>query len=318
MKQDMNHTISPVLVGVAIGSLLLAACEVNPMSRTGTAIESPRITSSPSLQSQTPEMILETPTPSLFTPAPTESEVSEAALKSPDGRWKAVSSFTQLGETYRVRLVVSSTDDKNVWAPVDYTQSGVGYENPIPKAWSPDSRYFFYSMRQVSDGGCDFFPIESAWSRLDVETGSVTAFKLPTGRGFGMSPNGRYLAFGSLASPSEPVILDLQRATSVGALLPGDLRTEPTVQIGDFLWDPGSSEVVFVVATKDFCTGGSPVFHLLSIDAKSMALKTLIAESDVLIHPKEWPVPNELLVVDWNGRSWWIDAASGAPVSAPN
>jgi hypothetical protein len=235
-------------------------------------------------------------------------------MQSPDATWTATYSFQYLQDGYRVQLLVASSDGAISWSPINYTGHGEGYSFPFIRYWSPDSRYFFFAER-VAGGSCDFFPVEDHWVRLDVGNRQLNNYQLPEGRGHSISPDGFTVAYGSPRPPNQLVLLNLKDGTEVTANLP--LAVTESAQVGHFLWDPGSTAVVFATSTSDFCGPERPSFSLLRYDTSANKLTSLVADSPNLLRPTYWHPAGAILVEDWNGLTWWIDDETGSKVPSP-
>ncbi|HET7011353.1 MAG TPA: hypothetical protein VFI11_11295 [Anaerolineales bacterium] len=238
-------------------------------------------------------------------------------MTSPDGGWVATASFEHLDRGYRVRLVVAAADGSRSWSPVDYVGHGEGYTYPSPRYWSPDSRYFYFD-EHVAGGSCDFFIVQHTWRRLDVTSGEVSDYPLPEGRGHAISPDGGFLAYASAETPSQLHLRDLSSGLDQAFDLPPDLSSLPTTQAGRIMWDPTSSSLVFVTASSDFCTDVRPVFGLLTYRRLDGRLTPLLSGSQDWLFPTVWDPGGSILIQDWNGKTWWIDAATGEKVPSPS
>lgn len=257
-----------------------------------------------------------TPTPRLITPAPSEGTFTDQSVLSPDGIWTAEPSFETIVSGYRIKLQVFNKDKSKVWTPVDYEGEGLGYSMPTPKHWSADSRYFYYVEKAVADGCGDFFPVEKAWQRLEVETGEVDSVELPSGRGHSFSPDDAWLVYISDEMPLELVVVEtLSGVETTLALLPEELD-HSNAQGGQVIWSPQSDAIVFAVATGLICGEIQPVFSMFRADLEPLKVVSLYEGSDYL-YPLQWDPSGKILVRDWNLKSWWIDAANGYLTTSP-
>ncbi len=255
------------------------------------------------------------PTPRLITPAPAEGTIVDTSMVSPDGKWTALPAYENLPNGYHIWLSVFDKDHKIVWTPVDTTGEGLGYTAPIPIRWSANSRTFFYSESVVSDGCADFLPVEDEWQALDVETGKVSPFPLPSGRGHQISPDETVIAYTTAATPLELVLMDLTTQEQRRTVLLSDESAEDA-QGGRVLWSPAGDELIVAIQTGKVCEGQKPTYYLLLVQVDGMKVRTLYKGEDYLA-PQVWDETEKILVMDWSRRSWWIDAASGELTTAP-
>lgn len=257
-----------------------------------------------------------TPTPRLITPAPSEGEAIDRSMVSPDGEWTALPLYEDLSTGYRISLRVFNKDESVVWTPVDYTGEGLGVMTPTPRRWSNDSRYFYYLELNVPDGCSDIYPIEESWQKLDIQSGEVTTFDLPVGRGHRFSPDETQMAYVSEDQPLELVILDVTTQTEKrSALLSAD-RAAESAQAGQIVWSPAGDELILVVVSGDICALEKPTYYLKVVRLEDLSVRSLY-EGDDLIAPLMWADDGKILVRDWNSRSWWMDSTTGKVTTAP-
>jgi hypothetical protein len=240
-------------------------------------------------------------------------------MTSPDGEWIAETSFEQPEgeEEFRTQFKVYRVDNTQTWSLVDIRQSGLGYSYTRLHQWSGDSRYLYFSGWVVADGGCgDFFPLISSWQRLDVETGQVSDFPLPTGRGHAFSPDDAYLAYASAGVPVQIHLLELSPGAEQSWLLLTPGATSDTAQAGNLLWSPTGEAFLVVAASSAFCAEPELEFTLWRIDLAAPEPTVLVSEGEDLLWPLRW-VDDSILVRDWDQRTWWIDALNGQMTTAP-
>lgn len=323
MQPTISLHRSQIFAAILLAALTLPGCtgsapQVEPSAAAPTAADvSP--TAIPTLaQTALPMQTLVprfTPTPRLITPAAAEGTVVDRSMVSPDGNWTALPAYENLPSGYHISLSVFDKERKTVWTPVDTLGEGLGYTAPVPIRWSADSRTFYYSESAVSDGCADFSPAVDVWQSLDVETGKVTPFPLPEGRGHQMSPDETLLAYSTLSAPLELVLMDLstQDGKQVELLTGEDAKD---AQGGRVLWSPAGDELMLAVQTGKVCEGQEPAYYLLLVKVEGMEVRSLYQGEDYLA-PLKWDGSGKILVTDWSRRSWWMDAASGEVTTAP-
>ena len=295
---------------------VLASCSGPPFAASPT--EAPII--APSETHPPPAPPPATETPSLITPQPTQASLTRQVLASPDGEWNAEASFEFLdgGASFRVRLVVRKIDGSVEWAPVDYTQTGIGYTYPALRWWAPDSRTFYYFNMATPDGCGDFYPIEDEWVALDVVDGSQSPFPLPEGRGHTVSPDGRTMIYASAGSPYRLVLRDLRTGTERFLPLPPPDDQNQEVQAGGAVWSPDGLSFALSVAYGDSCAERPLHFSVLRVDRLSdPSFLPLVQGSRKLLRLIRWDPSGPILVKDWDNYSWWIDSHTGESVPAP-
>jgi len=307
-------------------TVLLVGCSNTPPVTNQPALAEPTIPSAsvatkPPLptNTSTPQITMVakyTPTPRLITPAPSEGTFLDQSVVSPDGQWTALPAFETISTGYRVSLTISNTDKSIVWTPVDYQGEGLGYSFPKPKRWSADSRYFYYLESTVVDGCGDFYPIETNWRRIDVQTGKVDAIDLPAGRGHMFSPDETTLAYFPENSPTDLVLLDVITQTQTRISLPITPDEGQVPQAGGTLWSPTGDRIVLAAANGKICEAKQLEFYLISLHISDLDVATLYQGKDS-IRPLTWGANDKVRVMDWNSKSWWIDSTSGDLTTAP-
>jgi hypothetical protein len=262
-----------------------------------------------------------TPTLALVTPPPPEGAISTQSLTSPDGQWTAEASFEFLegGAAFRVRLVVRKLDRSVKWIPVDYAQEGIGYVYPALRYWSLDSRHFYYFNMPVPDGCGDFYPEEDQWVVLDVADGLLSTLPLPQGRGHTISPDGTTMIYATSLPPFELRFRDILSGAERSLPLPPAHGPEQEIQAGGWAWSPDGSSVALSVAYGNSCGDMTKLsFSVVRIDDLSNpSMVPLVERNADLIRPIAWDTPDRILVRDWNGYSWWMDARNGQEARAP-
>lgn len=264
--------------------------------------------------------VVATSTLNLKTPPPTVNpshSLQVESLESPNREWIAQTTFEQeIYKGYHIQFAVSRKDGTKTWTILDYWGDGVGYKYAQLHQWSNDSQYIYFTGDRIAGGGCDFFPVDSKWQRLNVATGQVTDFPLPLGRGHAISPDESTIAYVSPDTPLHISLHDIQSGQEQKVLLPIDPNLE-AAQAGDILWIPDGNAVILSIATGDGCNSSVLNFYLMRVDIRSRGTIELVGNSKDLLRPLRFELPNHLLVRDWNGYTWWMDATSGKLIAAP-
>lgn len=255
----------------------------------------------------------------LKTPPPTVNplySLQVQSIESPNREWIAQTTFEQeIYNGYHVEFTVFRKDGTKTWTIMDYRDDGVGYRYAQLHQWSNDSQYFYFTGDRVAGGGCDFFPVDSKWQRLNVDTGQIIDFLLPLGRGHVISPDESTIAYASLDTPLHISLCNIQSGQEQRLLLPIDPNIK-AAQAGDILWTQDGNAVILSIATGN-CNSSSLNFYLMRVDINSLDVIDLVGDSKDLLRSLRLESPNHLLIRDWNGYTWWIDATSGKPTGAP-
>ena len=254
------------------------------------------------------------------TPPPTVNpaySLQVESQESPNREWLAQTTFEQeIYVGYHIQFTVARKDGTKTWTIMDHSGDGVGYKYAQLHQWSNDSKYFYFSGDRIAGGGCDFFPVDSKWQRLNVDTGQITDFILPPGRGHAIAPDESTIAYASPATPLHIALHDVQSGQEQKILLPIDPKIE-AAQAGDILWTPDGRAVILSMATGDGCNSSKLDFYLMRVDISSGNIIELAGRSKDLLRPLRLEPPNHLLIRDWNGYTWWVDATNGKPIAAP-
>ena len=260
-----------------------------------------------------------TSTPNLKTPPPTVNptySLQVESLESPNREWIAQTTFEQeIYKGYHIQFAVSRKDGTKIWTILDYWGDGIGHKYAQLHQWSNDSQYIYFTGDRIAGGGCDFFPVDSKWQRLNVDTGQVTDFPLPLGRGHAISPDESTIAYVSLDTPLHLSLRGKQSGQEQKVLLPIDPNLE-AAQAGDILWTPDGNAVILSVATGD-CNSSNLNFYIMRVEINSLDIIELVGKSKDLLRPLRFELPNHFLIRDWNGYTWWMDATSGKPIASP-
>ena len=259
-------------------------------------------------------------TPIPKTPPPTANpsySLQVESIASPNGEWIAKTTFEQeIYKGYHIRFTVSRKDGTKMWTIMDYWRDGEGYGYAQLHQWSNDSQNFYFTSDRIAGGGCNFFPVDSKWQSLNVNTGQVGDFLLPLGRGHAISPDESTIAYTAQDTPLYISFHNLKSGQERKVLLPIDPNMK-AAQAGDILWTSDGSAVILSIATGGGCTSSRPNFYLVRVEINSLDIIELVGNSKDLLRPLRFEPPNHLLIRDWNGYTWWMDATSGKPTDAP-
>ena len=310
-----NHTLLLCLLLVSVG------CSTSP---NGGNPQPSSIPITPSAAIETSRMpakaAMATSTLDLETPPPTVNpshSLQVESLESPNREWIAQTTFEQeIYRDYHIQFTISRKDGTKIWTILDYWGDGVGYKYAQLHQWSNDSQYIYFTGDRIAGGGCDFFPVDSKWQRLNVDTGQVTDYSLPLGRGHAISPDESTIAYVRLEIPLHISLHSIQSGQEQTVLLPIDSNLD-AAQAGDILWISDGSAIILAIATSDGCNSSSLNFYLMRVDVNTLYINELVGNSKDLLHPVRFELPNHLLVRDWNGYTWWMDATSGETIAAP-
>jgi hypothetical protein len=98
-------------------------------------------------------------------------------------------------------------------------------------------------------------------------------------------------------------------------LLP-DAPENQNAQGGRIVWSPAGDELILAVASGNFCDSRLPIFTLVSVKLADLKIKVLYEGTDYL-RSLQWSADGKVLVMDWNSKSWWMDAVDGKITPAP-
>ncbi|TDA65158.1 MAG: hypothetical protein D9V45_11185 [Chloroflexi bacterium] len=257
-----------------------------------------------------------TPTPRLITPAPPEGTFTDQSVVSPDGNWTALPDFETLPDGYRVSLRVFNKDKSVVWTPMDYKGDGLGYVFPMAKRWSADSRYFYYVESIASDGCSEIFPTDQRWLQLDTQTGKVETIEMATGRGHAFSPDEKIQAYTTVSGPLALVLLDIQTKIEQKVVLLPEVPDSENAQGGNIIWSPDGESLILAISSANICDNPEVTFYLMIVQLADSKVKLLYQGEDY-VRALQWSPDGKVLVMDWNSRSWWMDAETGKITTAP-
>ncbi len=260
---------------------------------------------------------LAVPSAGLVTPPVFSCGAETWVMVSPDKNWRAVLIYEQLEWESHILLYIEEISGKQKITLLDETQSGSGISFPQLKHWSEDSRYFYFLAKPAATGCKNLYSIDTVWRRVDIQDGSQTEFQLPPGTSHSLSPDDSWLAYVALDQPLRLVMIERETNRIVELPLLADSTERMNSQAGDILWSPDQKKLVIAVASDSLCGLSRPEFSVLKIDLGTNQVTALISGSSDWLRPIEWRTQDRILLRDSRGFSWWIDAQSGNPVSAP-
>jgi hypothetical protein len=278
----------------------------------------------PATSTLTPTPAAHTPIPTMdmvspyITPPPATSETFTESV-SPDGRWMAQYSFKNLddgGHHKLLQIFQLDGDWKLKWTLLDEVESGIGGSEPIFHGWDTDVGYFFYSFRHQVGGNCEFFSVpDTTWERLNLISGQIDEFPLPFGYEHARSPAGDLLAYITYDPELALVIHDSSSQEEKRIDLPVDRLGPGEKAAGGLAWDPGGSSLILTLSAGTLCDQESPDFALVRLNVQTQ--EVIWQENiDSLVTAQLWHPSGKILLKDWNGYTWWINAASGKITSA--
>jgi hypothetical protein len=327
MKAGVNFLAGGKRLSILVGLLcLISACTVNPV------VEPPESTPGILTHTQFPEQAqpvattvisgttptatirpIHSPTPGFITPPVFTSDGEIQTMVSPDGKWIAEITFQQMDRESLIQLKVVQLNGSRTWTLVDERQSGSGNLLPQMKHWSQDSRYFYYSEQILVDGCKDLYSADSYWKVLDTVEGSLNDFYLPEGYSHSISPDDSFLVYIISEAPLRLAVLGIKTRIVEDLVLLDHPTGISRAQAGDVLWSPDNVSLVIAVASDSVCGLNRPVFSLLRVNVIAQEVYPLLLESTERIRPIDWHTENCILIKDWKGYSWWIDAETGEP-----
>lgn len=257
------------------------------------------------------------PAPELITPPPPAEEMNTTSLRSPDGRWTAQVRFTEQDEQLRVLFQILDAQGSPARTLYDQSSSGLGYGYPLLKHWSADSRSLYYALNWAADGCSELYSLDTAWQRVDIETGEVIELALPSGRAHTLSPDGTWLAYIAPEPPLRVVVERLDGKQEAELDLDAAGWASEGTQAGDLVWSPDGASLALALASDTVCGATRPEYALARIDWQAGSITLLAGYSASRVMPLEWPLAGRILVRDWNGYTWWIDDATGEVTTAP-
>ncbi len=232
---------------------------------------------------------------------------------SPDGKWIAEGMMegpfaSGDEEKYHYQLKAARADGRVQWTIVDETARwGLGYTTPRPFQWSKDGRYLYWTNKPVPDG-CAVFVNGSDLERFDLQTGRGQEIVSQGPSWLSLSPDEKQVAYIYWNSKALEIVLqDLATGARREATLEGAGNNS---QAGNIVWSPDGQRFVLAVASNP-CDPPNWTHSIILIDRATLTQRVLIQKDKRLLVPINWPQPEQVLLQEQNGKSWWMDARSG-------
>jgi hypothetical protein len=266
-----------------------------------------------------------TPTSDLITPPPKPASEEEWVRRSvsPDGVWIAEERWNPHSD--RETFKIFNASQSKSWTLVN-RDVRLGDYQPELLGWSSDSRHFYYrrlGSDEAGEGKCEPFGVKADLRMycFDVGTGATKLISLPEGTEHAISPDEGKLAYISAKEPPKLVIRDMKSGTEHTFTIPASpsLPQMDKSAAGAIVWSPGGTDLVFSVATFKACdeSGLSLSSAVMKLDLRTNSFHELTAFDTGLVCAGGWPVEERILIGEWNGSTWWIDAATGEVSEAP-
>jgi hypothetical protein len=287
-------------------------------------------TVTPTQQAAVPELtdthpaITSAPAPALDSPhitPPPSNDLADFMRESisPDGRWKAHYSSTHLEDGRRHLLLQLFRLEEVwnlVWTILDETGIDIDSSELVMQGWDKGGSYFFFSPQPVLSKCQIFDNASTSWRRLDLETGQVDDFPLPSGYEHALSPSGGSLAYITHDPELALVIHDLGKQVDTLIALPVEILGPGEKSAGGIAWASNSLNLVLTVSSGDLCN--EPLSSALLRINLFPERVNLVEMYDRLVVALVWHPSGKILLEDSDGYTWWIGAASGNITSAPS
>jgi hypothetical protein len=276
-----------------------------PTATVTTVAPSPTATAEPTV-AKTPAV---TQTEMAETPKPVETESRTWSSASPDGEWSAqgLAEFPvdpKMG--YYTQLKVVKADGTVQWTLVDeWLETGLGYTVPQPFYWSPNGQYFYFTNYPSVDG-CAVFVNGTDLHRVDLADGSVVELAPSSGLWLSLSPDETTLAY--VGYGERGLVL---RDLGTGAEREIKLDPGQGYAAGHIVWSPDGAALALTLALKPCSTNWAAAVAVMRVDVETLETRTLIQEDERLFITAQWPEPDQVLLQDKAGNSWWMDANTG-------
>jgi sugar lactone lactonase YvrE len=207
-------------------------------------------------------------------------------------------------EQYRTHLKVRSADGAVVWTAWEKTsQFGLGYTTPQPFHWSQDGRYLYFTNLPAIDG-CAPFVDGSDLQRLDLTDGDVVEILPNVGSTtLSLSPDEKTLVYtrdDELVLRSVPTAKEQRLKIDIGVA-------------GSIVWSPDGEAFMYALAIA--CDVASSIVR---VDMEPLVQTTLVREYGGELITLGWPETGKVLLKDWDGNYWWMNAATGELTPATN
>ncbi|MDW8325530.1 MAG: hypothetical protein RMK99_03085 [Anaerolineales bacterium] len=284
---DLTATERPKLTPQLIAS---ATATTMALTSTPTVTPTPNFSAS---QTAVIQAIVATVQPTTF-----------ATYPSPDRQWRVevviydcVRVEPGPDATAYEQLRVIQTDGRiRVVADQVLACGGLGFYGFGGLAWSPNSRYFYFTDERsgAPDGGdCHW---RRSVSRVDVATGLIEA--VPAGP---FSPDKTALA--AIKASNEIALWSLDRGEI--AIIPPMI---PTATLGAIAWSPDGQALVYVQTQFECYPFGTS--YLVRLDLGNLQATLLLESKTPSFRYLEWGAPDRITLFDEGWQRWEFDLAT--------
>jgi len=229
------------------------------------------------------------PTP---TPVPSPTPQIDASMISPDEKWLATveRGFFDSEEMQVVLRITNLVDGSDFFAEKSPAVDPFYAVSPLPKYWSSDSQYLYFTHRSFGDGCGPIFDGNGLF-RVDVVTGETEELS-SGGSWFSFLPDETRVAY---LSGSTIFIRDLISGSEQKAIL--DITNEyEEVFLSDLVWSPDGLSIA-VQAGINICLDLLNSQHaIVLVDVETLS-QTIILEDPTIRRINGWPEPNILLLL---------------------
>jgi hypothetical protein len=80
---------------------------------------------------------------------------------------------------------------------------------------------------------------------------------------------------------------------------------------GHIVWSPDGAALALTLALEPCSTNWAAAVAVLRVQVETLEQRTLIQEDERLFVTTQWPEPDQVLLQDEVGNSWWMDADTG-------
>lgn len=298
---------------------LITSCSPSTLAATLSPVDVPRISTQAISSQQSATSTPKALTAPISTATLNLETLAFELLKevSPNGKWavhielsKPVSSG-EFQESFYTRVTVISQDKQTVWTPIaEWRGYGLGFNRPIIFHWSQNGLYLYLADYAIPDG-CPGFGYTSNLKRVDLRTGEADPIAPQLAGVISLSPDESTLV---ALTHNAITLYDLQ--TSQDQTI--SYRVEADFWIsGNIVWSPDEREFLFA-AMIDGCgppeQGTTSIWH---VNASKGEVITIASNDTRGLIIQEWARDNQVLLIDKNGKQWWLDVNSGDITDAP-